>query len=137
MTLVCNVHVAHWTCFQMTLNHGTLFGSSAVAKRVGISLRQLYHWVDTLHVVQPQVLQHGQRRFRRFTLQDIRRISRTRELVDDGYTLQAAVEIPVCTREVPGSGSRTLSPGANGGSGTTTLNSRSAPREGSKNSTAS
>ena len=67
------------------------FGSITVAKRAGISLRQLYHWVDTLQVVKPEVRQYGVRKFRRFTLLDIEILRQVRLLLESGYTLQAAI----------------------------------------------
>lgn len=69
---------------------GQWYGSIAVARLTGISLRQLYYWVDGLHIVQPQVRQHGRRRFRHFTARDVRTINRMRELVETGYTLATA-----------------------------------------------
>ncbi len=70
-----------------------IYGSIAAAKEVGVSLRQLYYWVDVLHVVEPQVWQHGTRKFRRFTAIDVRTLKDMRRLVDRGYTLQAAVQM--------------------------------------------
>jgi DNA-binding transcriptional MerR regulator len=67
-----------------------LYGTVAVAKRVGISLRQLYHWVDDLHVVEPRIMPHGKREFRRFTESDIFRLQAMQRLVEVGYTLKAA-----------------------------------------------
>lgn len=75
----------------MSVNDMRVYGSIAVAREVGISLRQLYYWVDVLHAVNPQVRQHGRRTFRRFTEVDLRRLKDMRRLVQRGYTLQAAV----------------------------------------------
>ena len=72
---------------------GGLYGSISTAREVGISLRQLYHWVDVQHVVQPQIHQHGTRQFRRFTAEDVRKLKQMRDLVTGGYTLQAAAGI--------------------------------------------
>jgi len=74
----------------MTSDELTLVGSIAAARAAGISLRQLYYWVDILHVVQPQVRQHGLRRFRHFTAADVQRLQMLRRLLEEGYTLQAA-----------------------------------------------
>ena len=38
----------------MSRYEGRRFGSIAVAKEVGISLRQLYYWVHVLRIVQPR-----------------------------------------------------------------------------------
>lgn len=76
----------------MTSNELTLVGSIAAAREVGISLRQLYYWVDILQVVRPQLCQHGIRRFRRFSPQDMQQLKSLRRLVDQGYTLRAAAK---------------------------------------------
>ena len=70
-----------------------LYGSVAAAMEVGISLRQLYYWVEVLHAVRPQNHQHGARIFRRFTARDLARLRAIKRLVDRGYTLRAAVRL--------------------------------------------
>ncbi len=72
---------------------GELYGSGAVAKKAGMSLRQLYHWVDILHVVQPQMHQHGARQFRRFTSGDIKVLKQMGDLVEQGYVPKAAAAL--------------------------------------------
>lgn len=62
-----------------------------VAKAIGISLRQLYHWVDVLQVVRPKIQSHGKRQFRHFTPHDVKALQAIRQLLDAGYTLRAAV----------------------------------------------
>lgn len=76
-----------------------LYGSIEAAKEVGVSLRQLYYWVDILRVVQPQMRQSGLRRFRRFTVADLRTLKEMRTLVDCGYTVQAALRMVKSVRE--------------------------------------
>jgi DNA-binding transcriptional MerR regulator len=77
----------------MTRGDAELYGSIAVAKAVGVSLRQLYYWVDVLRVVHPQVRQHGTRTFRRFTSADLTRLQSLKCLVERGYTLKAAARM--------------------------------------------
>ena len=72
---------------------GRLYGSIEAAKKAGISLRQLYHWVDSLHVVSPRVRRYGLRQFRRFSCKDLEVLSEVKVFVERGYTLQAAVRI--------------------------------------------
>ena len=76
----------------MNVTDGELYGSIAVASRVGISLRQLYHWVNGLHVVEPKLYQYGQRRFRRYTMRDVQTLREMRQYVDQGFTLTAAAQ---------------------------------------------
>ena len=75
----------------MVLHDTRHHGSIAVSREVGISLRQLYYWVSRLHVVRPQLQQHGRRRFRSFTTRDVQKLKAVKRLVERGYTLQAAV----------------------------------------------
>ena len=70
-----------------------LYGSVATAMEVGISLRQLYYWVEVLHAVRPQNHQHGVRMFSRFTAQDVTHLRAIKRFVDRGYTLRAAVRL--------------------------------------------
>lgn len=79
-------------------NNSGLIGTVKAAKEVGISIRQLYHWVDTLEVVNPRISQHGIRRFRKFTVRDLEVLSEVKRLLDRGYTLRAAAEIAKGTR---------------------------------------
>ena len=67
------------------------YGSVAAALEVGISLRQLYYWVEVLHAVQPSNHKHGERMFRRFTAEDVARLVAVKRLLTDGYTLRAAI----------------------------------------------
>ena len=67
------------------------YGSIAAAKEIGISLRQLYYWVDILRIVQPRTQQCGIRKFRRFTATELEVLKGVKESVAQGYTLQAAV----------------------------------------------
>ena len=74
-------------------NSREIFGSIQTAKKVGISIRQLYHWVDTLRIVSPRIKKHGIRQFRHFTSQDLAVLVSVRQFVERGYTLRAAAEI--------------------------------------------
>ena len=78
---------------SMSRHDGRWYGSVAVAKEAGISLRQLYYWVNRLKAVQPQTHPCGCRTFRRFTSADLDRLTRVRRLVERGYRLTAAVRI--------------------------------------------
>ena len=77
----------------MKSNNGYLYGSIEIAKEVGISLRQLYHWVDAFGVVAPKRIRYGTREFRRFTGEDLKVLRKMKEIVDWGYTLTAAANM--------------------------------------------
>lgn len=70
---------------------GNPIGSIAVARELGISLRQLYYWIDVLQAVRPAVRPHGRRRFRRFAPKDVAVLRAVKRGLDRGFTLQAAV----------------------------------------------
>lgn len=72
---------------------GQLYGTVQAAKKIGISIRQLYHWVDILHAVSPRVQRCGLREFRRFTSRDLDKLAKVKTLLERGYTLRAAVAI--------------------------------------------
>lgn len=84
----------------MESDNRALFGSIQTAKRVGISIRQLYHWVDILRIVNPRIQKHGIRRFRHFTSRDLQMLTKVRQLVEQGYTLRAAAAIAKGERRV-------------------------------------
>lgn len=77
----------------MAASSKPLYGSVAAAMEVGISLRQLYYWVEVLHAVQPENHQHGTRIFRRFTGQDLARLRAIKRFVERGYTIRAAIRL--------------------------------------------
>ena len=78
---------------MMGSDNNQLYGTIRAAREVGISIRQLYHWVDTLGIVSPRIRQHGIRKFRRFTAHDLEILENVRKLLERGYTLRAAAEI--------------------------------------------
>ena len=73
--------------------HKPLYGSVAAAMELGISLRQLYYWVEVLHAVRPENHQHGMRIFRRFTAHDMTRLGAIKRFVERGYTLRASIRL--------------------------------------------
>lgn len=75
----------------MAVRDKPFYGSIAVTREVGITLRQLYYWVDVFHVVRPQVWRHGKRKFRHFTAEDVKKLKAAKRFVKRGYTLRAAV----------------------------------------------
>ena len=66
------------------------YGSITVAKEAGLSLRQLYYWVQVLRIVRPRRQRHGTRTFQAFTSRDLQTLKTVKRLLARGYTLQAA-----------------------------------------------
>ena len=67
------------------------WGSTEVASRVGITLRQLYYW-ERLGIVRPERENFGDRKFRRYSARDVQSLRRVKQLVDEGYVLNRAAE---------------------------------------------
>ena len=76
---------------RQTGERAQTYGSVAAANIVGISLRQLYYWIQVLGVVRPRLHQFGTRRFARLTAADVRTLQAVKQFIDDGFTLRAAV----------------------------------------------
>ena len=68
----------------------TWYTSSDVTRQLAISLRQLYYW-ELKGIVKPKVVTLGAREFKRYSEQDLCRLRKIKELIDEGYTLSAAV----------------------------------------------
>ena len=66
------------------------YTSSQVTRELAISLRQLYYW-ELKGIVKPKVVTMGAREFKRYSEQDLQRLRRIKQLLDEGYTLAAAV----------------------------------------------
>ncbi len=67
------------------------FGSVEASRKIGISTERLRYW-ERVGIVKPTYIPCGTRKFRRFSLQDIKRAVLVRELVDhEKYTLEGAI----------------------------------------------
>ncbi|MBL7050505.1 MAG: MerR family transcriptional regulator [Nitrospira sp.] len=67
------------------------FGTVKTTKKIGISPERLRYW-ELQGIVKPEYIQCGTRRFRQYSLEDIRRASMVKVLVDDEkYTLEGAI----------------------------------------------
>ena len=69
---------------RMELLHSTY----TVTKECGISTRQLYYW-ELIGIIRPHYETFGSRRFRRYTPEDIHLLKQVKNLLDEGFTLQA------------------------------------------------
>jgi DNA-binding transcriptional MerR regulator len=64
---------------------------SSAAKTAGVSPRQLYYW-EHLGVVKPAYEEFGSYSYRRYSQKQIDLLAKIKDLLDSGYTLQAAVK---------------------------------------------
>ena len=74
-------------------NHGEKkFGTVEVTQKVGISAERLRYW-EKIGVVNPEYVQCGIRKFRRYSEEDIHRAVLVKCFVDcEKYTLEGAVK---------------------------------------------
>lgn len=63
--------------------------SSEVVRKLDISLRQLYYW-ELKGIVKPRLVTMGSREFKRYSLDDLERLQKVKEYLDQGYTLSSA-----------------------------------------------
>ncbi len=67
------------------------FGSVEASRKIGISTERLRYW-ERVGIVKPTYIPCGTRKFRRFSVRDIKRAVFVRELVDhEKYTLEGAI----------------------------------------------
>ena len=75
----------------MTKRHDGRFGTIEAVKKVGISSERLRYW-ERVGIVNPEYIQCGMRRFRRFSQEDINRAILIKRLVDyEKYSLEGAI----------------------------------------------
>lgn len=67
-----------------------VYSVSYVAKTVEVSSRQLYYW-EYLGIVKPGYEQFGSYSYRRYSQEDINLLTKIKSLLNEGYTLRAAV----------------------------------------------
>lgn len=65
--------------------------SSEVISKLDISLRQLYYW-ELKGVIHPKVITQGSREFKRYSDNDLETLRRVKEYIDEGYTLNSALQ---------------------------------------------
>ena len=75
-----------------------LYSVSSAAKTAGVSPRQLYYW-EHLGIVKPAYEEFGSYAYRRYSQEQIDLLAKIKNLLNSGYTLQAA------TRKVKENGS--------------------------------
>lgn len=71
-----------------SLNHPP-YSVSSVVKTVGVSARQLYYW-EQVGIITPTYEQFGTYEYRRYSQQDLDKLMKIKQLLDEGYTLKAA-----------------------------------------------
>jgi DNA-binding transcriptional MerR regulator len=68
------------------------FGTVEVTQNLGLSAERLRYW-EKLGIVNPEHIQHGTRKFRRYSKEDIDRATLVKDLVDcERYTLEGAIK---------------------------------------------
>jgi DNA-binding transcriptional MerR regulator len=76
----------------MKNNNDNLFGTVETVKKIGISAERLRYW-ERAGIVEPEYVNCGTRKFRRFSQEDINKAITVRSLVDrDKYTLEGAIK---------------------------------------------
>ena len=68
-----------------------LYSVSSAAKAASVSSRQLYYW-EHLGIVKPAYEEFGTYSYRRYSQEQIELLIKIKDLLDSGYTLQAAVK---------------------------------------------
>jgi len=65
--------------------------SSEVTRQLDISLRQLYYW-ELKGIVKPRMITMGSREFKRYSAKDFETLRQIKDYLDQGYTLNSAVQ---------------------------------------------
>lgn len=73
------------------MKNGNWLSSSEVIRKLDISLRQLYYW-ELKGVIQPKVVAQGSREFKRYSEDDLETLRRVKGFIDQGYTLNSALQ---------------------------------------------
>ena len=75
----------------MTKKHDGRFGTIEAVKKIGISAERLRYW-EMAGIVNPEYIQCGTRRYRRFSKEDIEKAFLIKRLVDnEKYSLEGAI----------------------------------------------
>jgi DNA-binding transcriptional MerR regulator len=73
------------------MKNANWLSSSEVIRKLDISLRQLYYW-ELKGVIHPKVITQGSREFKRYSENDLETLRRVKEFIDQGYTLNSALQ---------------------------------------------
>ena len=68
------------------------YGATEVAGIVGISLRQLYYWEEGFGAISPYFKKCGNRKFRRYSENDIEILKKIKRFLKKGFLLEKAIE---------------------------------------------
>lgn len=75
----------------MTEQRQTFYSSSDAAAKIGVLRKRLYYW-EQIGVIKPRYERFGSRLYRRYTQKDIDKLTHIKQLLDSGYTLNAAAK---------------------------------------------
>jgi len=76
---------------SVTMKNTLWLSSSEVTRKLNISLRQLYYW-ELKGIIKPRMVTMGSREFKRYSNNDLAVLSLIKDFLDDGYTLNSAVQ---------------------------------------------
>jgi DNA-binding transcriptional MerR regulator len=73
-------------------NHKPVYAIGEAARITGATVKQLRHWHDRGYIPEPDRVVCGERSYRQFHSDDLEIISRIKEYLDQGFTIQAAAQ---------------------------------------------
>jgi DNA-binding transcriptional MerR regulator len=73
------------------MNNKSTYSIGTVAKMTGIPKYKLRHWCNR-YLTQIEWISIGSSRHRRFTEEDVKAVSKIKQLIEDGNTLRSAAE---------------------------------------------
>ena len=69
-----------------------VFSIGEAARISGVTVKQLRHWENRDYIPAPSRVVCGERSYRQYDSNDLQIISRIKEYLDEGYSLQASVQ---------------------------------------------
>ena len=73
-------------------NHKPVYAIGEAARMTGVTIKQLRHWSTRGYIPEPSRVVCGERSYRQFHSDDLQIISRIKEYLDEGYTIQTAAQ---------------------------------------------
>lgn len=67
------------------------FGTTDMMRETNLSPAQIYYW-ERVGILNPTLIRFGEREFRRYSNEDVRRVKRVKRFLSMGFSLKVAVE---------------------------------------------